>query len=261
MTAKKNQQTTVPYASWNSFVTFLNLLEEKGLPQQIDRTVMSKMSGATQSNIRVALSFLRLTDTDGAPTDALRKLVGNRGESEGWKAALRDVVLGAYKPVVSDLSLENGTADQLWKCFREHGNVRGSTLSRAVRFFLAALRAAEVEHSRYFKAPARPRPAKGKQEAVGRPGDSEASRAGKAAQEPRAERPSQGAAKQPRSDSLKADWRSHSFHLPSYESPVEVRAPLAITEEEWELVNLFMTGTINLARRKPSPPDRTEDEG
>lgn len=261
MAENKSQKTTVPYAAWKSFVTFLARLAEMGLPQKVDRTVMSKMSGATQSNIRVTLSFLKLTDSDGAPTDALKTLVAKHGEDEGWKAALRDVVLAAYEPVIADLSLENGTADQLWKCFRENGNVRGSTLSRAVRFFLAALRAAEVTHSRYFKAPTRPRATKGKQEVDGRPSGSEASRAGKPASEVKEEQADQNPAKQRQQDELRPDWRSHSFYLPTYENPVEVRAPTAITQEEWELVNLFMTGTIRIATRQPSPPDSAGDEG
>ena len=261
MPESKTPQATTPYASWKSFMTFLDRLAEMGLPQQVDRTVMSKMSGATQSNIRVALSFLKLTDSDGAPTDALRGLVGKHGDHEAWKAALRDVVLKAYEPVISDLSLENGTADQLWKCFRENGNVRGSTLSRAVRFYLAALGAAGVKHSRYFKAPTRARPTKAKQESDGRPGGAEAPRAGTPPQRPSEKERDQSNANNRQSDRRKRDWRSHSFHLPNYKNPVEVRAPTAITQEEWELVNVFMTGTIKLATRKPSPPDRSEDEG
>jgi len=261
MPESKSPQATAPYASWKSFLTFLDRLAEMGLPQQVDRTVMSKMSGATQSNIRVALSFLKLTDSEGAPTDALRTLVGKHGDNDAWKAVLRDVVLGAYEPVISDLSLENGTADQLWKSFRENGNVRGSTLSRAVRFFLAALGAAGVKHSRYFKAPTRARPAKTKQESDARPGGAEVTGAGKPAQEPSEKEADQSNAKRRQADRMKRDWRSHSFHLPSYENPVEVRAPTAITREEWELVNLFMTGTIKLATRQPSPPDSAEDEG
>ncbi len=261
MAESKSQKTTVPYAAWKSFVTFLARLAEMGLPQKVDRTVMSKMSGATQSNIRVALSFLKLTDSDGVPTDALKTLVAKHGDGEGWKAALRDVVLGAYEPVIAGLSLENGTADQLWKCFRDNGNVRGSTLSRAVRFFLAALRAAGVKHSRYFKAPTRPRPTKGKQEADGRPDGLEASRAGKPAPELKEEQADPNSAKQRQQDQLRPDWRSHSFYLPTYKNPVEVRAPTAITQEEWELVNVFMTGTIRLATQKPSPSESAEDEG
>lgn len=261
MPESKNPKTTVPYAAWKSFLTFLDRLADKGLPQQIDRTVMSKMSGATQSNIRVALTFLKLTDSEGTPTDALKGLVAKHGEGEEWKAALRGVVLGAYGPVISDLSLENGTADQLWRCFRENGNVRGSTLSRAVRFFLAALRAAGVKHSRYFKAPTQPRTIKNKQEADGHVGGEEASRAGGPAQGLGEKEPIEHVAKHPQPNELRPDWRSHSFHLPNYDRPIEVTAPTAITKEEWELVNLFMAGTIKLATRKPSPPDRSEDEG
>ena len=260
MPESKSPQATAPYASWKSFMTFLDQLADMGLPQQVDRTVMSKMSGATQSNIRVALSFLKLTDSGGAPTDALRRLVGQHGDGEAWQAALRDVVLGAYEPVISDLSLESGTADQLWKCFRENGNVRGSTLSRAVRFFLAALGAAGVKHSRYFKAPTR-RPTKAKQDSDGSSGGAEALRAEQPAQKASERESDQSDARHRQADRITRDWRSHSFHLPNYENPVEVRAPTAITQEEWELVNLFMTGAIKLATRQPSPPDSAEDEG
>lgn len=263
MPETKSQQATAPYASWKSFMTFLELLADMGLPQRIDRTVMSKMSGATQSNIRVTLNFLKLTDSDGKPTDTLRGLVANHGVKEGWQDALRTVVLTAYEPVIADLSLETGTADQLWKRFREHGNVQGSTLSRAVRFFLAALREAGLRSSPYFKAPPRRRPAKGKQEVEKPPGTPETPTPRKSAKGLGSNGGKQKAAENRRKDRRVPDWRCHPFHLPNYEEPVEVRAPRGITQEEWELINLFMTGTIKLARadHKPSPPDCSEDEG
>ena len=261
MAEPKNQQTTAPYASWSSFKTFLEQLADKGLPHRIDRTVMSKMSGATQSNMRVALEFLKLTDSDSAPTDALRVLVASHGKGEAWEEALRDVVVAAYEPVIADLSLETGTAEQLWQCFRERGNVRGSTLSRAVRFFLAALREAGVRRSRYFVAPRRPRPSRGKQGVEVVPEITKApGRKGPAGQ---VGEPESGAdaVEKPVETRRRDDWRSHSFHLPNYEEPVEVKAPREITRDEWELINVFMAGTIKLANTMPSPSDDSEDEG
>lgn len=260
MSEAKDRQTTAPYASWKSFMTFLELLADMGVPHRIDRTVMSRMSGATQSNIRVALTFLELTDSDGKPTDALRRLVSSLGRSEEWKDSLRGVIMSAYAPLTSDLSVEAGTADQLWKCFREHGNVRGSTLSRAVRFFLAALREAGVSHSPYFKAPPRPRPAKTQQE-VG--GSAETVETPENREPPRAatdNSPAVPSVENDHGNELPA-WRSHLFRLPNYVDPVEVRAPKRITKEEWELIHIFMSGTIRLAHTEPSPPDCSEDEG
>ena len=255
MAESDKKQATAPYATWSSFKTFLEQLADRGLPQRIDRTVMSKMSGATQSNMRVALTFFKLTDTEWAPTDALKRLVASHGKGEDWKQALRDVIVTGYDPVLGELSLETGTAQQLWHCFREHGNVRGSTLSRAVRFFLAALREAEVKHSRYFVAPRRRRSRKGKQEAEGASESAnaqpEASSAGKVREsDPDAEHEGEGG---------RSGWRSHTFHLPSYEEAIEVRAPREITKQEWDVINLFMTATIQLAKAKPAASE--EDEG
>ena len=261
MSEAKDQQTTAPYASWKSFITFLELLADMGVPHRIDRTVMSRMSGATQSNIRVALAFLELTDSDGEPTDALRRLANNHGTSEEWEDSLRGVIMTAYAPLISELSLETGTADQLWRCFREHGSVRGSTLSRAVRFFLAALREAGVSYSPYFKAPPRPRPAKTKQEVDDTAGTVETPEKRESPRKATEKGPATPPVENDHEDHLAAGWGSHLFRLPNYVNPVEVRAPKGITKDEWDLIHMFMSGTIRLAHPEPSPPDCSEDEG
>ena len=257
MAESDKKQATAPYATWSSFKTFLEQLADRGLPQRIDRTVMSKMSGATQSNMRVALTFFKLTDTEWAPTDALRRLVASHGSGEEWKQALRDVIVAGYEPVLGDLSLETGTAQQLWRCFRERGNVRGSTLSRAVRFFLAALREAEVDRSRYFVAPQRRPSRKRKQEAeVVSESTKTQSEATAAATVRDREPDAEGQAE----EGARSDWRSHTFHLPNYEEPIEVKAPRGITGQEWEVINLFMTATIKLAKAKPAASEDSKVE-
>ena len=258
MADSDKKQATAPYATWSSFKTFLEQLADRGLPQRIDRTVMSRMSGATQSNMRVALTFFKLTDPEWAPTDSLRRLVASHGRGEEWKQTVRDVIVAGYDPVLGELSLETGTAQQLWHCFRERGNVRGSTLSRAVRFFLAALREADVEHSRYFAAPRRPRSRKGKQEAEGvserTKTRSEAMLTAKVGdKDPEAE--DQGEA------SARSNWRSHTFHLPNYEEAIVVSAPRGITREEWEVIHLFMTATIELAKATPATSENSDAAG
>ena len=260
MAESNKELATAPYASWTTFVRFLEHLAENGVPQQIDRTVWPKMSGATQSNIRVALTFLKLTDCDGIPSDTLQALVASHGKGAEWKSVLREVIVTAYAPLIGDLSLETGTADQLWKCFRENGGVRGSTLGSAVRFYLAGLREAEVRHSSYFKAPPRPRRTKGKQPTQNRPdvGDDPP-----ALKTPGTgtDRESDGRALEtPPGEPRAPGWRIHSFHLPNYQEPVKVRVPERITDTEWSLIDQFMSGIIELANLKSSPPDHSEDE-
>ena len=259
---KKERQVTAPYATWTALTRFLDEMAEKGVPQQIDRTVMSRMSGANQSAIRVTMSFMGLTDADGVPTMALKALVAKHGQGKEWEDALRAVVIAAYEPVIGDLSLKTGTSEQLWKCFKERGNVSGSTHIRAVRFFLAAAKDLGVKHSRYFKAPQpRRRPQKADVERERAPEAVDSTEPGENPRDPGGRHKVSGS--EDRLDiQSRSDWRLHRFYLPAHEYPVEVVAPKGITMEEWGLVNPFMEGTIKLARAvKPSPADDSADEG
>jgi hypothetical protein len=261
MSESNNGLPTAPYASWTTFSNFLGLLAEKGVPGIIDRSVMTKMSGATQSNLRVTLTFLNLVDCDGHATDTLRDLAAKHGTPQ-WKATWRDVISTAYAPMIGDLPLKTGTANQLAERFRENGGVRGSTLTRAVRFYLAGLRAADIDHSPYFKPPQRTRRPRKKPtteastETAVTPSVQERSK-GQRRPDATAD---QGGKGDLRRERRSAEWRTHSFHLPSYEAPIEVKAPLRISRREWELVSLFMTGTIDLATATTSPSDDPEDE-
>ena len=153
--SKRERKLVAPYPAWPTFRRFLRELVTKGTPSRIDHTVMVGKSGSAQSAIRKTLQFLGLTDTQNTPTDQFHGLLGAL-DSEDWQDALRPVILDAYAPILSDLDLENGTAQQLADCFRKRGNVSGNTLTMAVRFFLGALDEAGVKRSTYFVAPPRP---------------------------------------------------------------------------------------------------------
>lgn len=152
---------TPPYIAWR---TLLNLIErlETDMPPQIDKTFLK---GSNQSNTQTmnALKSLGLVGPDGSVTPRLIGLV-EAGTSR--PAAVRKMLEEFYLEPVR-LGTVNATPQQLDKAFEEYG-VSGSTLRKAVSFYLKAAAYAAVPLSPHFKTPSksatprkrRPRPAR-----------------------------------------------------------------------------------------------------
>ena len=149
------ETNTPPYLPFARFESFIGSLHGKTLPPRIDRTLMSRMSGSDQSQIRIALRFLGLTRGDeNLVTDEFRALVavyapGAPPEAE-WRQRLARIVTKAYEPMVRGLD-DAATQGQLDERFRDPGGLAGSSLQKAVRFYLAAAAAAGLKVSPYFK--------------------------------------------------------------------------------------------------------------
>lgn len=145
------EKRTAPYMSFARFEGFISSLHGKPLPPRIDRTLMARMSGAEQSQLRITLRFLGLIEgEDNRVTDALRRLVAAYNTEE-WTAALSQVIGEAYRPVTHDLD-RAATHGQLVEHMRERGGVTGSALAKAVRFYMAAVGAARIEVSPHFSS-------------------------------------------------------------------------------------------------------------
>jgi len=144
-----------PYLTFPRFETFITSLKGKALPPRYDRTLVRSMSGAEQSQLSIALRFFRLVEgEDRRFTHPMQKLVGTHG-TDAWKSALRGIIEGAYSPIVGDLD-KAATMGQLTDAFRDRGGLSGSALAKAIRFYLAAARASDMEISPHFTAPAVP---------------------------------------------------------------------------------------------------------
>jgi hypothetical protein len=140
------------YAPYKSFMSFVRQLGEHDLPSHIDRSVLNKMSGSQQSSILGSLQYLALIEDDGAPTEALKKLVKASGPE--FSAALRDTITAAYSFVFNNgLNLKTTTTSKVESSFRSQG-VSGSTVSKCIAFFLACCKDAGIEVSRFVKTPA-----------------------------------------------------------------------------------------------------------
>ena len=109
------------------------------------------MSGGYQSQVIAALRWLDLIGENG---EIKPILVGLATTPDQRPQVIGELLRTHYQSVFA-LSNSNGTQCQLEEEFRKFG-VSGSTLRRAVAFFLHAARYAEISVSPHFKIPPAP---------------------------------------------------------------------------------------------------------
>lgn len=147
-----NEKTDLPvYISYALFNRFINGLRESSVPSRVDRSVLSKMSGAEQSSLLAGLRFLKLISDDGSPSEKLNRLVETEGES--YNEALKDILSESYKFLLeSELDLEKATGQQVADKFREL-QISGSTVTKSMAFFISAAKDAGIKLSSHIKPP------------------------------------------------------------------------------------------------------------
>ena len=75
MTDKLERNNLVPpYVSYKALMKFIETLR-RGIPSQIDRSLMRNLSGTMQTQMLTALRFLKLIDQQGHPEPILSRLV------------------------------------------------------------------------------------------------------------------------------------------------------------------------------------------
>lgn len=150
-TAEVQSKPSPPYPSFKTLKAFLEDLKATDVPQQIDRSIMGKMSGITQSQILAAFRFLGLVDKDDKTTNAMKRLVTAVGTPQ-WPATLNNIVMPAYMGLLRDIDISTATAKQLRDCFKDGTGIDGETLSKACRFYLKLLDDAQIKHSPHLKS-------------------------------------------------------------------------------------------------------------
>jgi hypothetical protein len=145
-----------PYVAYSTLTTFLNSMRDE-LPERIDRSVMRNLSGTQQSAIIGALRFLDLVEQSGKPTPALRELVD--ADEKHFPAHLKTLLEKHYAFLsAGGLNLERASGAQVAERFREAG-MTGSTIAKAMQFYIAAAKAAGIKLSSHIKPPAVPKSA------------------------------------------------------------------------------------------------------
>ena len=140
--ASENQVRTAPYVAFKSFCSAVQGLRVHGLPPTLNRTAWENRSGAEQSQILGALTFLGLINDKGETQDTLKFLVSLTENSDEERGFYSTLLRTSYDNVFK-LDLQNETPKQLEDAIGEFG-VSGKVKDRAVRFFLKAAMYAKI---------------------------------------------------------------------------------------------------------------------
>ncbi len=138
---------TPPYISFQTLENTLDRMHGEGIPSRVDRSYLSSWSGSAQAQFLRAARSIGLLDADGHPTERLLDLV----EKQSVRPELiREMVRQYYGDA---LALgENATQAQLEEVFRSYPGISGSTVRKAVAFYMHAARAGGIRLSPHFKA-------------------------------------------------------------------------------------------------------------
>lgn len=151
-TAQPEQGQPNPVPPYLPFTTFDNTISgwKVVLPNRIDRSLLGSYAGGTQTLLLNALKYFGLIDTEGVPTDSLRRLIA-ADESERPKL-LAAITRQAYPFVFRNgFDLAKTTPQELRDKFAATGSVSGETLDKAISFFTALAKAADMDMSPFVK--------------------------------------------------------------------------------------------------------------
>ena len=118
---------------------------------------MSHKSGTVQSQLLLALHYLKLVKASGHPTERLSRLVEAEGAER--KAVVREMIQSSYEFAFDrSFGLETATSNQAQEVFEKTG-ASGETVRRCIAFFLAAAKDGGIPVSPYIKPHGRRRSA------------------------------------------------------------------------------------------------------
>jgi hypothetical protein len=146
VTMDTTERTSPPYVAYQTFKNFLETLKASGLPSRIDKSVMTTLSGGTQSQLIVALRWLGLIGgPNDVPSPDFPPLV-DAATTDKWADNLAQLIKSTYADVLDELDLTSATPSQVHEEFKKTG-ADGATATKAVRFFLHAVKDAKIDHS------------------------------------------------------------------------------------------------------------------
>jgi hypothetical protein len=122
-------------------MTFLKALKTDGVPPQIDKSVLNKLSGGLQGQLKMTLRSLGLMEGD-KPTDRLKAIV-DAYDTPAFDGLLLDRLKATY-PYVFDLDLMVATPTMFADAFKVTG-AKEDVLRKCRTFFLHAAKRAGVQ--------------------------------------------------------------------------------------------------------------------
>lgn len=162
-----NEQTSSedkpPYLSFTTLLNFFDRWGNGPIPPRIDRSALENYSGATQATLMNTLRLMGYVNQEGQVLPALREAVRT---PDARKAHLERWARSFYTQQL-ELAEQNATSQMLHESLATYG-YSGSTLRKAVVFYLALVEYLELPNSPLFRPPRqsatppskrRPRPA------------------------------------------------------------------------------------------------------
>ncbi len=135
-----------PYVTFISLMNFVDGLK-RGIPGQIDRSLMKTMSGSMQTQMMSALKYLHLVDAQGVVQDILTRLVNSEGAER--TQVLCELLTSSYPFLFGSFDLSKATSSQFRQKFTEVG-ASGDSVRKCIAFFLSAAKEANIEVSPYI---------------------------------------------------------------------------------------------------------------
>jgi len=148
---EKTKNQSPPYATFPSFLNFINKLRETQVPSRIDPSVFGNASGSVSYSIIAALKSLGLIRADGTPEPRFIDFV--KADDEARKGIMESIIALGY-PTLSQgsINIRTTTAGQFDEHIREAYDVKGSTVDKVATFFIAAAKYAGMEISPHLAA-------------------------------------------------------------------------------------------------------------
>jgi hypothetical protein len=141
---------TPAYFAFKTLTNMIVKMEEHGPPNRVDRTFLTGMSGAGQTQFIAGLKSLGLIDEDGHVQARLTELVSKPDERP---QIMGQIVRYCYPEAVA-LGSTNATTGELVEVFNNAYGVQGDTARKAIAFFLQAAKyAGDIQLSPNFKTP------------------------------------------------------------------------------------------------------------
>jgi hypothetical protein len=149
------EEWKAPYISYQTLTTFIDgKLGQNPLPPRIDRGFVDNYAGSVQAQLLAALRIIGLVSDDGLVLGPLREAVRS---PEHRQQVIRSWAVDFYQDQLA-LAEQNATAQMLLESFAKH-QYSGSTLRKAIVFFLSLVDELGLPKSVHFKAPRQATPA------------------------------------------------------------------------------------------------------
>ena len=145
--------TVPPYIPFGTLMNLLRRMKQEGAPDVVDRSYLSGMSGGYQAQVIAAMKAFNLIEEDGRPSRELELFL--RADEDDWPAHLRQQAAWLYAAPL-EFADRNATQGQLEKVFREEFGLTGSTLRKAIKFYLDMSQYVDLPVSPFWRAPPRP---------------------------------------------------------------------------------------------------------